>query len=87
MMKLLQGFQRCNEMTLSAHPLVTKTRPITLRLFYFLVDNNQQESVGKFSATEGECSGGGSGTLQVWGAIGHVYVCVCLCVCVFHPRQ
>lgn len=79
MMKLPQGFQRCNEMTLSAHPLVTKTRPITLNLFSFLVDNNQQESVGKFSATEGECAGGGSGTFQGWGAIGRVCMCVCVC--------
>lgn len=66
-------------MTLSAHPLVTKT--YHFKNLFFLVDNNQQESVGKFRPTEGECSGGASDTLQVWGAIGHV------CVCVFHPRQ
>ncbi|KAI1238449.1 hypothetical protein IHE44_0013181 [Lamprotornis superbus] len=32
-------------------------------------------SVGKFRATEGECSGGGSGTLQVWGTIGRARAC------------
>ncbi|KAL9851384.1 sperm microtubule associated protein 2-like isoform 1-T1 [Geothlypis trichas] len=67
-MKLLQGFQRCHERTLSAHPLLTKT--YHFKILFLLVDNNQQESVGKFRATEGECSGGASGTLQVWGAMG-----------------
>lgn len=48
-MKPLQGFQRCNEMTLSTHPLGT-VKPDSLLEGPFQVDSNHLHSIRKFSA-------------------------------------
>lgn len=73
-MKLPQGFQTCNETTLSAQPLVTVNQTYDLKALFFLIGNKHLDNIRKFSAKEAEFSGDGCGASQLWGAVEHVCV-------------